>query len=112
MGNVPRIIVPKPLHLEVDVRPNEEDETFETNLCCALRQCGETVDIDSDGPGTVQTVSCPRHGFLTSFPHQAALGEFIRRLANKILGMKGHKLIDAGAAFVVGDEQPRSESLN
>ena len=98
--------------MKIEVRRNDDDDTFETNLCCALSQCGETVDIDSDGPKTVQNVSCPKHGFLTSFPHQVALGEFVRCLANKTLGMTGDRLIDAGAAFIIGDKQPRPESIN
>ena len=68
--------------------------------------------IDSDGPKTIQHVSCPRHGFLASFPHQSALGEFVRFLANKILAANGHDLIEAGAASIFGDEHPRSESVN
>jgi hypothetical protein len=111
MPNVPGFISPEPVHLEIEVRRNDDD-TFETNLCCALSHCGKTVDIDSYGPKTVQNVSCPKHGFLTSFPHQVALGEFIRCLANKILAMNGHKLIDAEAAFIVGDDQPRPQSMN
>lgn len=111
MPNVPGFISPEPVHLEIEVRRNDDD-TFETNLCCALRHCGKTVDIDSFGPKTVQNVSCPKHGFLTSFPHQVALGEFIRRMANKILAMNGHKLIDAEAAFIVGGDQPRPQSMN
>lgn len=97
--------------LAIEVKSNDDD-TFETNLCCALSQCGNTVDIDSDGPKTVHNVSCPKHGFLTSFPHRGALGEFVRYLANKILEKNGQRLINAGSAFIVGDEQPRPESMN
>lgn len=111
MLNLQRLIWPQPVLLEIRVRSNDDD-TFETKLCCALRQCGKTVDIDSDGPKTVQNVSCPKHGFLTSFPHRVALGEFVRCLANKILEKNGERLIDVGAAFIVGDEQPRPESVH
>jgi len=97
--------------LIVEVRSNDDD-TFETNLCCALSLCGKTVDIDSNGPKAVQNVSCPKHGFLTSFPHQVALGEFVRCLANRILEKNGQTLIDARAPFIVGDEQPRPETMN
>jgi hypothetical protein len=100
-----------PVLLEIEVKSNDDD-TFQTDLCCALNQCGRTVDIDSDGPKAVQNVSCPKHGFLTSFPHRVALGEFVRCLANKILKMNGDRLIEAEAAFVIGDEQPRPESIN
>lgn len=100
-----------PVLLEIEVKCNGDD-TFETYLCCALRHCGKTVDIDSDGPKTVQKISCPKHGFLTSFPHRVALGDFVRYLANRILEKNGQSLIDAGAAFIVGDEQPRPESMN
>jgi len=111
MHNLQYLISSEPVLLEIEVRSNDDD-TFETNLCCALSRCGKTVDIDSDGPKTVQNVSCPKHGFLTSFPHRIALGEFVRRLANKILEKNGQRLINAGAAFIVGDEQPRPESMN
>jgi hypothetical protein len=112
MLNVQSPIWSRPvLLLEIKVRSNDDD-TFETKLCCALTQCGKTVDIDSEGPKAVQNVSCPRHGFLTSFPHRVALGEYIRCLANKILESNGQRLIDAGAAFIVGDEQSPPESMN
>ena len=111
MDNVQRLTPSKPVLLEIEVRSNDDD-TFETNLCCALGQCGKTVDIASDGPKGVQRVSCPKHGFLTSFPHRVALGEFVRHLANKILEKNGQRLIDARAAFIVGDEPPLPESLN
>ena len=111
MLNVQSPIWSEPVLLEIEVTPNGDD-TFDTNLCCALRQCGETVDIDSKGPKTVQNISCPKHGFLASFPHRVALGEFVRCLANKILEKNGETLINAGAAFIVGDEQPRPESMN
>ena len=104
------LILSEPVLL-IEVR-SIDDDTFETNLCCALGQCGKTVDIDSDGPTALQNVSCPKHGFLTSFPHMAALGEFVRCLANKILERSGQRLINAGAAFVVGDEPRRPETMN
>ena len=111
MHNVQRLMPSKPVLLEIEVRSNDDD-TFETNLCCALSRCGKTVDIASDGPKGIQRVSCPKHGFLTSFPHRVALGEFVRCLANKILEKNGLRLIDAEAAFIIGDEQPRPESMN
>jgi len=111
MDNLPSLIWSEPLLLEIEVRSNDDD-TFETNLCCALNQCGKTVDIDSHGPEAVQHVSCPKHGFLTSFPHRVALGEFVRRLANEILEKNGQRLIDSRAAFIVGEEQPDPESMN
>lgn len=101
-----------PVLLKVEVWPNDVDATFETDLCCALSHCGKTVDIDSNGPTTVHNISCPEHGFLMSFPHRAALGEFIRSSANKILAIKGHALIEQGAAFLVGNEQPKPESMD
>ena len=61
---------------------------------------------------SLQRLSCPKHGFLTSFPHRVALGEFVRCLANKILQRNGQRLIDAEAAFIVGDTPPRPESMN
>ena len=103
---------PEAVRLRIEVRANQSDATFETDLCCDLSHCGKTVDIDSDGPKTVQNVSCPDHGFLVAFPHQAGLGEFIRRSANAILAMNGRELIDAGAAFIIGNEQFKPESMN
>ena len=100
------------MYLKIEVKPDDIDATFETNLCCALNHCGKTVDIDSHGPTTVQNVSCPEHGFLTSFPHRTALGEFIRSSANKILAVNGHALIDERAAFIVGSEQRKPESMD
>ena len=97
--------------LIVEVR-SIDDDTFETSLCCALSLCGTTVDIDSEGPKGVQKVSCPKHGFLASFPHQIALGEFVRCLANRTLEENGQTLIEAGAAFILGDMQPRPEMMN
>ena len=104
-------VLPKPGNVEIKVNPNGHD-TFETNLCCALSHCGKTVDIDSDGPKSVQNLSCPEHGFLTSFPHQVALMDFVRRFANEILEMHGHTLIDAEAAFIVGGEQSQPKWMN
>ena len=109
---MPGFISPESDYLKIEVKRNDDDDTFDTNFCCVLSQCGETVEIDSAGPKTVQNVSCPKHGFQASFPHQVALGEFVRCLANEILGMNGDRLIDAGAAFIIGDERPRPESIN
>jgi hypothetical protein len=111
MENMRSFILGEPVLLAVEVKSNEDD-TFETNLCCALDQCGKTVDIDSVGPKAVQMVSCPEHGLLTSFPHRVALGEFVRHLANRILKENGQNLIDEEAAFIVGGKQPRPESTN
>jgi len=112
MDNVPGLISPESVYLKIEVRRNDDDDTFDTNLCCALSQCGETVEIDSGGPKTVQNVSCPKHGFLTSFPHQVALGEFVRCSANKILEESGDRLIDVEATFIIGDNKVRRESMN
>ena len=111
MHSTPRPIPPERNCLQIEVIPNDDD-TFETNLCCALYNCGKTVAIDSDGPKSIQNISCIDHGFLTSFPHQLALGEFVRYSANKILAMNGHRLIEEGAAFIVGDEATPPELMN
>ena len=102
----------EPSCLEIEVKANDADDTFETNLLCAQNHCGETVNIDSEGPKSVQSVSCPKHGFLASFPHQSALGEFVRFLSNKILAANGHKLIEEGAASIFGDTEPLPRSVN
>src|SRR6476620_629906 len=103
MTNSPSFVPREPTFLRIEVTFNDADETFDTNLHCSKNDCRRIVDIDSDGPDTLQSVSCPKHGFLTSFPHQSALGEFIRLLANRILTAKGHELIDREAGFVFGD---------
>jgi hypothetical protein len=98
--------------LEIEVKANDIDDTFETNLHCSRNHCGTTVNIDSGGPKTIQRVSCPKHGFLASFPDQIALGEFVRLLSNKILAANGHSLIEEGASFVFGDDEPLPEFVN
>lgn len=112
MHNSPSSTAWEPTYLEIAVRPNEADGTFETDLCCARNHCGKTVAIESDGPKTIQNISCAEHGFLASFPHQIALAEFVRCLANEVLAKKGHTLIEAAAGFIVGDEPPCPKSIN
>jgi len=112
MLNTPSFMPREPNFLEIEVKPNDKDDTFETNLRCSRNHCGETVNIDSEGTKTVQSVSCPKHGFLASFPHQSALGEFVRFLSNKILAASGHKLIEDGAASIFGDTEPTPGSVN
>lgn len=112
MENTPRFMPSEPSFLEIEVIPNDADQTFQTNLQCSLNHCGKTVVIDSNGPGTVQSVSCPQHGFLASFPHRIALGEFVRFLANRVLAESGHELIEAGAPSIFGDENRLPESAN
>jgi hypothetical protein len=97
--------------LKIEVRTNDADQSFETNLLCSVPDCKKTVFIDSQGPKSIQSVSCPKHGFLTSFPHQIALGEFVKFLANKILAANGHELIQAGAVSIFGDNEI-PESVN
>ena len=97
--------------LKIEVRTNDAEQSFETNLLCSVPNCQKTVFIDSQGPRSVQSVSCPKHGFLTSFPHQIALGEFVKFLANKILAANGHELIQAGAVSIFGDNEI-PESVN
>jgi hypothetical protein len=101
-----------PIFLKIEVKRNDTEDSFETNLHCSRNHCGEIVNIDSDGPRTVQSVSCPKHGFLTSFPHQIALGEFVRVLANKILAANGHKLIEEGATSIFGGNESLPETVN
>lgn len=112
MQNTPSFMPGEPNFLEIEVIPNDADQTFQTNLHCSRNRCGKTVVIDSDGPKTTQHVSCPQHGLLASFPHQIALGEFVRFRANKILAANGHALIEAGAASIFGDEDVRGELVN
>jgi hypothetical protein len=92
--------------VKIEVLPNDEDGTFVTNLYCDLNHCGQALTIQSNGPKSVQNVSCMAHGVLTSFQHQIALGEFVRLLANKILSADEHVLIEIGALSIFGDEKP------
>jgi hypothetical protein len=102
----------EPSSLEVEVKRDDAEDSFETNLHCSRKQCGEIVNIDSDGPKTIQRVSCPKHGFLTSFPHKIALLEFVRSLANKTLAASGHKLIEHGATSILGDNEVAPRTVN
>jgi hypothetical protein len=110
MQNIPSFMPPEPTHLQIEVKSNN-DGTFETNLYCALNGCGKSVTIESDGPKAIQIISCAEHGVLTSLPHQIALREFVRFLANEILARNGHELIEAGAVSIFGDQLTR-ESIN
>jgi hypothetical protein len=112
MQNTPSFMPREPSFLEIEVIPNDADQTFQTNLQCSRNRCGKTVVIDSHGPSTVQSISCPQHGFLTSFPHRSALGEFVRFLANKILAASGHELIEAEAPSIFGEDDLLPESVN
>src|SRR3954470_344599 len=103
MTNSPSFLSREPIFLRIEVTSNDADESFDTNLHCTKNDCRRIVDIDSDGPNTLQSVSCPKHGFLTSVPHQSALGEFVRFLANRILAANGHQLIDREAVFIFVD---------
>src|SRR5260370_20205782 len=97
MQKTPSFMPPEPTCLEIEVTAevttevttNDVGETCETNLCCSRNHCGKSVVIDSDGPKTVQNVSCSKHGLLASFPHRFALGEFVRFVANKTLARNG-----------------------
>jgi len=46
-----------PIFLEIEVKGNDTEDSFETNLHCSRADCGEIVNIDSDGPKTIQRVS-------------------------------------------------------
>jgi len=112
MPNPPSFMPREPSFLRIEVTSNNENHTFETNLHCSKDECRRTVVIDSDGPKTIQSVSCLKHGFLTSFPHQNALGEFVRFLANKILAANGNELIEAEAVSIFGCVEPPARSVN
>ncbi len=101
-----------PIFLKIEVKRNDTENSFETNLHCSRNYCGEIVNIDSDGPKTIQRVSCPKHGLLTSFPHKIALLEFVRCLANKTLAKSGDKLIEQGAASILGGNDSLHEIGN
>ena len=102
----------EPSFLEIEVKANDVEDTFQTNLYCSRDHCGEIVNIDSYGPKTVQSVSCPKHGFLISFPNKIALGEFVRFLANEILAATGHKLIEEAATSIFGSDKSLHKGLN
>ena len=98
--------------VKVEVLPNDEDGTFVTNLYCDLNHCGKALMIESNGPKSVQNVSCVAHGVVTSFQHQIALGEFVRLLANKVLAADEHTLIEVGALSIFGDERASLDLIN
>lgn len=112
MQNTPTFMPREPNFLEIEVKRNDAEDTFETNLHCSRNHCGEIVNIDSHGPKTVQRVSCPKHGFLISFPNRIALGELVRFLANEILAANGHKLIEEGATSIFGSDQSLHKGVN
>jgi len=110
--DIPNLVPREPTFLRVEVTSNDADQTFETSVYCSKKDCRRIVDIDSDGPKTVQSVSCPKHGFLGSFPHLDALGDFVRFSANKILAANGHELIKTEALFIFGNTEPPDRSIN
>lgn len=112
MTNTPSFMPREPTSLRIEVTSNDADDTFETSVHCSKNDCRRIVDVDSDGPTTTHSVSCPKHGFLTSFPHQNALGEFVRFSANKILAANGHELIETEALFIFGNTEPPVRSMN
>jgi len=101
-----------PIFLKIEVKRNDTEDSFETNLHCSRNHCGEIVYIDSDGSETIQRVSCPKHGVLISFPPKIALLEFARCLANKTLAASGDKLIEQGAASILGGNDSLHEIGN
>ena len=112
MQITPTFMPAEPTNLEIEVKFNQDDGTFQTNLFCDLSQCGKSVTIVSDGPKTAQNVRCAMHGLLASFPDQTAFREFVRFFANKILTVRGHELIEPKATCILGDNQATSESMN
>ena len=110
--NTPSFMPREPTFLRIEVTSNDGDDTFETSVHCSKNGCRRIVDINRDGPKTLQSVSCSKHGFLTSFPHQNALGEFVRFSANKVLAAKGHGLIETEAVFIFGNVNPPAHSVN
>jgi hypothetical protein len=110
-NGVPSLLTQQNL-VRIEVIPNDEDHTFVTNLYCDVNHCGKALSIESKGPKSVQNVSCLEHGFLISFQHQIALGEFVRLLANRVLATDGHPLIEAEALSVFGDERPPVDLSN
>jgi hypothetical protein len=88
-----------PIFLKIEVKRNDTEDSFETNLHCSRNHCGEIVYIDSDGSETIQRVSCPKHGVLISFPPKIALLEFARCLANKTLAASGEQTNRTGSSI-------------
>lgn len=112
MPNTGSVMPREPSFLKIEVKRNVAEDSFETKLHCSRNHCGEIVNIDSDGPTTIHSVSCPNHGFLTSFPNQIALREFVRSSANKILAATGHKLIEEGATSTFGNYESPHRVVN
>lgn len=108
----PTFMPAEPTHLEIEVKVDQEDGSFQTILYCDLNQCGKNVTIVSAGPKTTQDVLCEVHGLLTSFPNQTAFREFVRFFANKILTTQGQELIEPGATCILGENQTPPELMN
>lgn len=58
----------EPSFLKIEVKRNDAEDSFETNVHCSRNDCGQIVNIDSGGPTTIHSVSCPNHGFFDFFP--------------------------------------------
>ena len=112
MQTPPTFMPAEPTNLEIDVKINSDDGSFQTDLLCDLNHCGKNVSIFSDGPKTIQNVRCVDHGLLTSFPDQTALREFVRFIANKILTINGQELIGRSATCILGENRTPPESMN
>lgn len=112
LSNTRIVMRREPSFLKIEVKRIAAEDSFETSLHCSRNHCGEIVNIDSDGSTTIHSVSCPNHGFLTSFPDQIALREFVRCSANKILAATGHKLIEEGATSTFGSYESPHKVVN
>ncbi len=112
MQTTPTFMPVEPTHLEIEVKLDQNDGTFQTNLFCDLNHCGRDVNIFSDGPKTTQNLRCAEHGLLTSFPNRIAFREFVRFFANKILKINQRELIESGALCIVGEDETSPESMN
>jgi hypothetical protein len=111
MQNTSALVPRRPSFLRVEVTPNDANDTFDTSVHCSKDGCSMIVDLDSAGPKTIQSVSCPKHGFLATFQHLNALGDFVRFSANEILTAMGHELIGTEAFSIFGNAQPPARSI-
>jgi hypothetical protein len=66
----------------------------------------------ADSEDDVQSVVCPVHGKIGSFPTYAVYVESVRMAANKILAAKGHALLSEKTKVFPVDDKADPKSSN
>lgn len=94
------------MKIRVDRDDNGVQQSVQTEMVC--EHCGKDVEVAFDSLNTTQSVLCPQHGLLTTFPNQCALMEFTQMLANKVLAAHGHDTISDKTQHARIDDKPNS----